>query len=397
MVKKFFLIAGEQSGDLLGSKLIRELKSQLEDQKQPYELIGVGGKLMKQEGLTSIFPMEELCVMGFSEVLPHIPRLLRRIKQTAALITKEKPDYIITIDAPDFCFRVMKRLNDCATRLGKCNVIPGKRIHLIAPSVWAYRAGRAKKISKLYDLLLTILPFEPPFFEKHGLKTVFIGHPLMDKAIDFSQKKCINEEFREKFKLEKNDILLCMTPGSRTSEVKRMFPQFIAAANLLRKKNPKLKVLIPLVDKTASLVRNMAHQHLDVPHFLIEETDKNSAFFASDFALAKSGTNAVEFSLYHVPTIVAYRASFLTFHLFKLMTKAKFANLINLVANEEIIPEMLQYKCESNQLAAKLEQLMNDKEFAQKQIEKTEAALKLMGIGSKESPSSKAAKTILSL
>lgn len=396
MVKKIFLIAAEQSGDLLGSKLIAELRQQITAQNQSAEFIGVGGNLMQQQGLISIFPMEELCVMGFAEVLPHIPRLLRRIKQTAELIAKEKPDYIITIDAPDFCFRVMKHLNDCSARLGKDNVIQGKRIHLIAPSVWAYRPGRAQKISKLYDLLLAILPFEPPFFEKHGLKTVFIGHPLINETVSSAEKNRLSEEFRQKFQLKKDDVILCLTPGSRLSEVKKIFPEFISAVNLLQQKNPNLKVVIPLVSKTRELVKKMASA-IKAPHFLLEENDKKSAFLAANFALAKSGTNAVEFSLHGVPTVVAYKASFLTFQIFKMLTKAKFANLINLVANEEIIPEMLQDKCEGKQLAARLEQLMNNKHLAQSQLEKSAISLKLLGLGSAENPSAKAAKTILAL
>jgi len=187
-MKKFFIIAGEASGDLLGSKLISEIKLQ----HTASEFIGVGGKLMQEQGLVSIFPMEELSVMGFLEVLPHLSKLLRRINQTAEIIVKEKPDFVISIDSPDFNFRVMKKLQ---------NFNSAKKIHLIAPSVWAYRAGRAQKISKLYDLLLCVLPFEPAYFEKHGLKTVFIGHPLISNAPDFTKKeaeKLIEEKLPRK-------------------------------------------------------------------------------------------------------------------------------------------------------------------------------------------------------
>ncbi len=382
MVKKFFLIAGEASGDLLGSKLMIEIKSQ---QNQAVEFIGIGGDLMKKEGLITIFPMEELSVMGFLEVLPHVPKLLRRIRQAAEIIFQEKPDFLITIDSPDFCFRVMKKLK---------NFHAAKKIHLIAPSVWAYRSGRAKKISKLYDLLLAILPFEPPYFEKVGLKTVFIGHPIVENIPDLSQKKILNDEFRKKYLIENDDLVISLTPGSRSSEVKRIFPEFIKAINLLVAEKQNLKVIIPLVTKTKEIVTEMA-KNLNVKYFLLEGEEKKSAFFAADFALAKSGTNAVEFSLYNIPLVIAYKINSITHFLLRRMVKIKFANLINLILNEEIIPEMLQKKCEGKQLYKALIKLIDNKNLAQKQIEKSSAALRMIGFGSTKLPTEKAVEEIL--
>lgn len=385
MTKKFFIIAGEASGDLLGSKLIRELKL-LEPNA---EFVGVGGKLMQEQGLIPIFPMEELSVMGFMEIVPHLAKLLRRINQTAETIIAEKPDFLITIDSPDFCFRVMNKLSERS----RGNF---KRTHLIAPSVWAYREKRAEKISKLYDLLLAILPFEPPYFEKYGLKTVFIGHPILENAPDFSKKAEENLRFRKKYSIAESDLVICLTPGSRSSEVKKIFPEFIAAVNFLAERRiPKsIKVIIPLIDKTRDLVSEMA-KALKVEYFLIEKDEKNSAFFATNFALAKSGTNALEFSLYRVPLLIAYKINSITHFFLKRMVKIKFANLVNLILNEEIIPEMLQKNCEGKKLAAVLEKLISDKNLAENQIEKSTKALKLMGLGSLENPSQKAAKEIL--
>ncbi len=385
-MKKFFVIAGEASGDLLGSKLIYELKLQNPDS----QFIGVGGKLMQEQGLVSIFPMEELAVMGFMEVVPHLFKLLRRIKQTAETIIREKPDFVITVDSPDFCFRVMKRLVDSRESI----VDSFKKVHLIAPSVWAYREGRAEKISKLYDLLLAILPFEPPFFEKYGLKTVFIGHPLITNAPDFSQKTEFNLAFRRKHKIAESDLLICVTPGSRVSEVQKIFPEFIGAINLLAAKFPQIKVAIPTVQKTRELVVEMA-KSLKVEYFFVEDEEKKSLFFASDFAVAKSGTNAVEFSLYRIPMLIAYKINFLTHFIVKRMIKIQFANLVNLILNQEIIPEMLQKKCRAKKIAEVLEKLISDKSFAQTQMIKSELALKMMGLGSIDNPSQKAAKEIL--
>ncbi|MBU6140654.1 MAG: lipid-A-disaccharide synthase [Proteobacteria bacterium] len=366
-MKKFFIIAGEASGDLLGSKLIRELKL-----LQPSSVfLGVGGKLMKEQGLVSIFPMEDLSVMGFAEVLPHLPKLLRRIKQTAETINQEKPDYVITIDSPDFSFRVIKKVEGGF-----------KKVHLIAPSVWAYRPGRAKKISKLYDLLLCILPFEPPYFEKYGLKTIFIGHPLLE-----------DRSFEQESK-SKDELLIALTPGSRTSEVKKIFPEFIGAINSLAPKFPNLKVVIPLIDKTRDLVVEMS-KSLQVSYFFCEQSEKKSVFSKVNFALAKSGTNTLEFSLNRIPMIVAYKVNWISYFLIKMMIKIRFGNLLNLILNREIIPEMMQKNCQSKKISAALEKLISQPNLAQKQIEETATALKILGLGSLDNPSRKAAKEIL--
>lgn len=366
-MKKFFIIAGEASGDLLGSKLIRELKAL----EQNSVFIGIGGNLMMEQGLVSIFPMEDLTVMGFAEVVPHLPKLLRRIKQTVKVINQEQPDYVITIDSPDFCFRVIKKIT------GKF-----KKVHLIAPSVWAYRPGRAKKIAKLYDLLLCILPFEPPYFEKYGLKSVFIGHPLFEELTE------------HKARGEKRALLVALTPGSRTSEVKNIFPEFIGAINLLAPKFPDLKVVIPLIDKTRDLVVEMA-KTLQVPYSFCEQNEKKNIFSQVSFALTKSGTNTLEFSLNQIPIIVAYKVNWLSYFIIKMMIKIKFGNLLNLVLNREIIPEMLQANCRANKIAAALEKLISNSSLAQKQIDEATAALKIMGLENLENPSQKAAKEIL--
>lgn len=386
--KSFFIIAGEASGDLLGAKLIKELKDQLKAAKQPAKFIGVGGKMMQEEGLQSIFDIKELSLMGFAEIVPHIPRLLRRINQTAQEIIKQKPDFVITIDAPDFNFRVIKKLQ----KLTPENA--AKKIHLIAPSVWAYREGRAKKIAKLYDLLLAILPFEPPYFTKHGLKTVFIGHPIVENAPDLTQKEKIRQNFRRKHKIKKDDTLIIVTAGSRNGEVKKIFPQFIKAINLI--KNDEIKIAIPLTEKTQELVKSMA-QELKTDCIFIESNEKNSAFLAADFALAKSGTNNLEISLCKLPMIIAYKVNFLTYIIVKMLVKIKFANLINLILNKEVIPEMLQQNCEGEKIAIKLKELIDKKELTQKQIKESTAALKILGLGSKSTPSRKAAKEILKL
>lgn len=382
MTKKYFIIAGEASGDLLGSKLISEIKALENDA----EFIGVGGELMKQAGLKTIFPMNDLAVMGFFEILPHLFKLIGRINQTARAILEEKPDYIITIDSPDFCFRVIKKLPRNFS----------KKVHLIAPSVWAYRPGRAVKVARIYDLLLCILPFEPPYFEKYGLKSVFIGHPIIENAPDLSLKTQKNFEFRQRYKIAQNDILLCLTPGSRLSEVEKIFPEFIGAVDILRREFSNLKVVIPLIEKTENRVRQMVVD-LAVPYFLIRGDEKVEMFLSSDFAMAKSGTNAIEISLYKIPLLIAYKLNVFSHFIVKRMVKIKYANLINLILNKELIPEMLQDKCNAKDLAEQMARLIRDKNLAKQQLDEGLTALKILGFEKSAKPSKVAAQEVLKL
>lgn len=387
MTKKFFIIAGEASGDLLGGKIIAEIKAQMAKQNEVAEFVGVGGELMQAEGLQTIFSMSDLSVMGFVEVVPHLLTLLERIDQTVAAVRLHQPDFIITIDSPDFNFRVMSRLK---------NFTKAKKIHLIAPSVWAYRASRAKKIAQLYDLLLTILPFEPPYFARHGLKTVFIGHPVMENAPDMSLKDEANIRFRQKNGFYESDTIIYLTPGSRKGEVKKIFPEFIKTINLLKTRVDNLSVVIAAVEKTRNKVEKMAKQ-LEVKYVILNSAEKNDALFAANFALAKSGTNTLEASLYNLPMIVCYKVNFITYILAKFLLRIKFANLINLILEKEIIPEMIQQNCDAEIIAKRLEDLINNKKIANLQIENSKIALKILGLDAAEKPTRKAVSEIFKL
>ena len=340
---------------------------------------------MQEAGLRSIFPMEDLSIMGFAEVLPHLFTILKRIRQTADEIMLQKPDFIITIDSPDFNFRVMEKVKkyDAA-----------KKIHLIAPSVWAYREKRARKVARLYNLLLVILPFEPPYFTKHNLKTVFIGHPIMENAPDMKMKEEASLRFRNKYGFYLHDTLIYLTPGSRRSEVKKIFPEFITALNLLKNRVNNLSVVIPVVEKTRNIVEKMA-KSLDVKYVIVEREEKSDALFAADFSLAKSGTNTLEASLYELPMVVCYKVNLLTYFLAKILLKIRFANLVNLIMESEIIPELIQQNCNAQAIAARLEAIISSKKVAQLQVENSKVALKILGLGSAMRPTEKAVAEIL--
>ena len=364
---KFFVIAGESSGDLLGSELIKELKTQYPSAV----FVGVGGKLMQEQGLTSIFPITDLMVMGFVEVLPHLFTILTRIKQTVLAIKNHQPDYLITIDSPDFCFRVVKTI----VRQSIFNTI--KKVHLVAPSVWAYRPKRAQKIAKLYNLLLTLLPFEPPYFTKYGLKTVFIGHPLLEKMPSKQQIQENNLQFRKEHNINLQQTILLITPGSRMSEIKYLLPIFIEVINQIWQQKPDLVVVLAVTQKTENIIPQMASK-IKARCIFIDHKQKDLAFSASNYALAKSGTNTLEIAMHQTPMVVAYKTNIISYLIIKSLAKIKFANLLNLLQNKEIIPELLQNNCQVNKIFFTLNNLINNNFLAQQQITDCLISLKMM-------------------
>ncbi len=384
---KLFVIAGEASGDVLGGKLLKNIKDEIKDNPdfagKQLKISGVGGPDLEKEGLKSIFDMSELSLMGFFEIIPHIPKLIRRINQTTQEIIKFQPDIVITIDAPDFCFRVIKKLQQyqISQRI--------KKIHFIAPTVWAYRAKRAKKIAKLFDLLLVILPFEPPYFKKYGLKTKFIGHPIVE---NYTLIK--NSNFREKYKIDTTNKIICLTPGSRIGEIKRIFPEMIKAIQIIQKTHKNLTICLPIIARTKGIISKIS-QNYNFKSIIIDQEDKIELFNNTDLALAKSGTNTLEIALYKIPMIIAYKTNALTYFILRRLVKVKFANIINLILNRELIPEMLQDNCKAEKIAQKLEQLMTNKEKQEEQIKESQEILKTLGLNSKEQPSKKAAIEIL--
>ncbi len=364
---KFFVIAGESSGDLLGSELIKELKTQYPSAV----FVGVGGKLMQEQGLTSIFPITDLMVMGFVEVLPHLFTILTRIKQTVLAIKNHQPDYLITIDSPDFCFRVVKTI----VRQSIFNTI--KKVHLVAPSVWAYRPKRAQKIAKLYNLLLTLLPFEPPYFTKYGLKTVFIGHPLLEKMPSKQQIQENNLQFRKEHNINLQQTILLITPGSRMSEIKYLLPIFIEVINQIWQQKPDLVVVLAVTQKTENIIPQMASK-IKARCIFIDHKQKDLAFSASNYALAKSGTNTLEIAMHQTPMVVAYKTNIISYLIIKSLAKIKFANLLNLLQNKEIIPELLQNNCQVNKIFFTLNNLINNNFLAQQQINDCLISLQMM-------------------
>ncbi len=372
-----YLMAGEPSGDLLGGRLMQALK---EKTGGAVSFAGVGGETMTVEGLESLFPMEEISLMGLIELLPHARNLFARMRQTVAEIRRLKPDAIVTIDSPGFCLGVLNRLGDTD--------IP--RIHYVAPSVWAWREGRLKKFVGRTDHMLCLLPFEPPWFERAGLPATFVGHPVLERGIE----KADGAGFRSSHGIDPGDLLLGVFPGSRKGELNHHMPIFRQTVALLSERYPGLKVVIPSVAATAERIRSEAADWAAPVIVVTGEQERYAAMAACNYALAASGTVAIELAQSKVPSVVAYHTNPLTEFIARRMVKVRFANLCNILVDEEVVPERIQRDCRADILAADLEKLIEDKESARAQIDRvTKIMAQLMP--SDGMPSETAARVVL--
>ena len=376
----FFIIAGEASGDFLGARLMHALNAKLEGNVR---FKGIGGPLMQAEGLDLLFPHTELMHFGIVEVLRHVPRLLRRIEQTTQAVVTAGPTALITIDAPDFCFRVAKRVKK---RAGD----KIRLIHYVAPTVWAWRPGRAKKIAKFLDHLLAVLPFEPQYFTREGLACTFVGHPVVESGASSGN----GGAFRKLHTIAPDVPLLTVLPGSRTSEITRLLPIFRNTVQILRDKNPDLHIVVPTVPhlklRVAAEVATWG-----LPAIVVEsDIEKYDAFAASTVALACSGTVALELALARLPAVIAYKLNALTYFLFRRFIRVAYVNLVNIMHNKPIVPELLQKDCVPEKLAKAVEVLLNSKSARRKQITELEATAKWLGYR-QFVPSERAAETVL--
>lgn len=376
---KLFIIAGEASGDQLGAGLMNALRAA----SPGLEIEGVGGERMRAEGLESVFPMQDIALMGFAEILPHIPKVLKRIRETVAAIEVFKPDAVITIDSPGFNFRLVKALRE---RGLNC-----KFIHYVAPTVWAYKPERAKKTAALFDHLMVLLPFEPPYFDAEGLATTFVGHPVMDD---------VEEAFarRTTWSIEPNKPLkLALLPGSRQGELKRMLPVYHATLTRLKKRYGDIELMIPTTQAMEETIRN-AIRAWNVAYRLVSDPKlKQRSYYACDLAIVKSGTIALEIAKTGLPMIVTYKVNPLSAWLLRRMIKTPFANLVNILAKEEIIPELLQEKCTPRKLEKVLSALIEDEGARELQAKKAHVALKQMQNPEHIPASQKAAGIVLSI
>jgi lipid-A-disaccharide synthase len=303
------------------------------------------------QGLASLFPMSHLSHMGLSEVAKHLGSLLGRIKETIRDIESCNPEILITIDSPDFCFRVGKAVK----RSLKDNI---RLIHYVAPSVWAWRPGRAPKIARFLDHLFTLFDFEPPYFEKFGLSCTFVGHPLVEEpSLEEGEKQ--KKYFLEKYGLNPQDPVLCLLPGSRVSEITRLLPVFLETFQKVRQTFPTLQGILPMVPSLSVLIQEQCPQKKGI-HLIKDPQDKGAAFAASTMALAASGTVTLELALAGVPTLIGYKASPLTAFIVRFLIKSSYAGLPNILLNRQVMPEFIQERCTPELLIPQVEAYLSD-------------------------------------
>lgn len=375
----FYLIAGEPSGDLLGARLMAGLKQRLGGEAR---FAGIGGEMMRAEGLDSLFPMAELSIMGLAEVVPRIPRILRRMKQTVADIEARHPAALITIDSSGFNGRIHRRLKALHSRT--------PRLHYVAPMVWAWREGRARHLGERIDLLMCLLPNEPDYFIRHGCPAQHVGHPVIESGAGQGD----GDSFRSRHGLVGVAPLLCLLPGSRHNEVGKLLPVFEQTVARLAGRYPGLRVVVPTVETVAEAV-SAAVRHWAVPVLVVRGArDKYDAFAACDAALAASGTVALELALAGLPNIITYKVSPLTAVAARRLLKVTFVNLVNLLMDRAVVPELLQENCRPDRLAEALVTLLEDPQARDAQRAGMAEAMRRLGLG-QDSPSLRAADAVL--
>lgn len=366
----FFLIAGEPSGDSLGAALMAGLKTLHPDVR----FQGVGGPLMQAEGLTSLYPMQELSLMGVAEVLPKAVPLLRRVRETAEAALAASPAALITIDSPDFCLRVAKKVKAAKPHL--------RTIHYVAPSVWAWRPGRAAKMAKVIDHVLALLPFEPPWMTAAGMTCDFVGHPVVSEPLASPQERAVWDGPRP---------LVLALPGSRRGEITRLAPRFGAALGLLAQDHPGLRVALPTLASIEPHVRDLTRAWPIRPEIITDPAARRGAFAAADVALAASGTVSLQLAANGVPMVIGYDMNPISMWLARRLVKSGTVTLVNLVSDTRAVPELLGHDCTPEALARTLRATLNDP-----QSQRSAMALTMDRLGrGGEPPGLRAARSVL--
>ncbi|WP_428536996.1 lipid-A-disaccharide synthase [Rhodopila sp.] len=390
-----YLIAGEQSGDVLGARLMAALKAR----RPEFGFAGIGGAAMAAQGLDSLFPIRSLALMGLLEVVPKLFELRTLLRRTVADIEQRRPDVVVTIDSPGFTLRVLGALRRSGlgqSGLGKSGLGqsglgqsgpgqsgagqsgpgqsgPGrsglgrsglkraglKRAHFVAPQVWAWRENRVKHYPGLWDELLCLLPFEPEFFAGHGLPARFVGHPVLESGAETGDAA----RFRARHAVPPDARVLTIMPGSRRTEVSRLLPILEATLRLLPDRVEgvgSVVPVVPLAGPVEDMVRELTSGWPVRPILVADDAAKHDAFAASAVALTKSGTSTLELALANVPMLVTYRVNPVTHLMARRMIRVRYASLLNLLLDRPVVPELLQYDGRPDRLAAELGRLLSD-------------------------------------
>ena len=369
-MKKVFILTGEPSGDKLASTIISKLKVQNPD----IEYLSVGGTHLKNLGIKSIFDLKDITYLGFTSVLFNIFKIKNKINKTVDEIIKFNPDILFSVDSPDFTLRIAKRVK----KLNK-NI---RTVHYVAPQVWVWRKNRVKQIKKFIDHMLLLFNFEKEYFEKENIKNTFVGHPLIEKN---ENVKTVLDNF-----ISNDKKIISIFPGSRKSETNVLLPILLDFIKLMNDKGFDYKYVLHSTDENKEFIINQINKtefnNIDV---ISDENIKSKILSNSIFAVSKSGTVSLQICNANVPSIIIYKLSFINFMIFKLLVSVKFANIINIINNREVIPELLQKECNADEICRTVTYFLKKPDLIKKQL--IECNKTLEGIKSKSSSSEEAA------
>ena len=355
-MKKIFILAGEASGDKLASKAISSLKKI----NPNIEYLSIGGENLKKIGIKSIFDLKEITYLGFTNVILNIFKIKNKINETVKIIEDFKPDILFTIDSPDFTLRVAKRIKIINPKI--------KTVHYVAPQVWVWREGRVKKMKKYIDHILLLFNFEKPYFDKERMSNEFVGHPLLENksesAIDIDQI------------LGKNKAIISIFPGSRKSEIDILTPILLDFIKLINQTYNDFTFVFDSTIEYSELVKsNIKQKNLNNCEIITDDKIKFHVLKKSIFAVSKSGTVSLEICNAKIPSIILYKMGLINYLLIKILVKTKFANIINIAAKEEVIPELLQSKCNSKKIFEYVCNFLDNPEKISTQVKKTQSIL----------------------
>ena len=365
-MKKVFVLTGEPSGDKLASTVISKLKLQ----NPNIEYLSVGGTHLKNLGIKSIFELKDITYLGFTSVLLNIFKIRNKINKTVDEIIKFNPDILFSVDSPDFTLRVAERVK----KLNKAI----KTVHYVAPQVWVWRKNRVKKIKKYIDHMLLLFSFEREYFEKENIKNTFVGHPLIEKK---ENTKTVLDNL-----ISKDKKIISLFPGSRKSETNVLLPILLDFVDLMNKKNHNYNFVIHATDENKEIIINhIKERKFNNIEVVSDDLIKSQILSNSTFAVSKSGTVSLQICDANIPSIIIYKLNFINFFIFKLLVNVKFANIINIINNREVIPELLQNECNANEIYKTVIYLLRNPDLIKKQL--NDCNKTLQGIRSKTSSS----------
>ena len=377
---KIVVITGEESGDHLGASLINALEKIY---SQKLDIYGIGGKALEEKGLKKFYDISEINVMGIIEVIPKIFHIKKIIDNTVNKILDLAPDIVLTIDSPDFTLRIAKKLKKRNSNI--------KIIHFVAPSVWIWRSGRINTVKESVDHLLTILPFEKEIFEKKNINTTFVGHPITEIDPDHFSDAALSDLSSD---IQKNIILVL--PGSRKKEVEKLLPIYLESIRQSKWKD-QFDIVIPATKNMYELINNISNNHFpDIKVVILRnEEQKIKSFYLADYAITTSGTAALELSYFGIAYVSCYKFNYFTYILLRSLMKMRLGNLINIILNKMLIPELLQSECTPQNINYYMDKILNDSDYRDNILLGTKKAIDSLNTGT--NTSELAAKAVMKL